>query len=89
MSIHQAGLASSRLQRRAFLKTAAAAATAASTAFPATHLFAQSMQLDMARIVTGFAAGGTSDTLCRRLAARMTGGYARSVIVENRTGAGG
>lgn len=45
--------------------------------------------MDMARLITGFSAGGTSDTLCRRLAARMSGQYAKSVVVENRTGAGG
>ena len=73
------------LQRRDFLKTATALAAATSSS----TLLAQGGQLDMARLITGFSAGGTSDTLCRRLAARMTGGYARSVIVENRTGAGG
>lgn len=86
MSISHAGSVRSLMPRRNFLKTAGAAAAAA---LPATRLFAQGPQLDMARLVTGFAAGGTSDTLCRRLASRMTGGYARSVIVENRTGAGG
>lgn len=70
------------MQRRHFI--AGAAAAAATAALPA---FGQ--QLDIARFVTGFAPGGTSDTLCRRLAARMTGGYAKSVVVENRTGAGG
>lgn len=69
--------------RRTFL---GASATAAATfTWPA---LAQG-QLDIARFVTGFAPGGTSDTLCRRLAARLTGSYAKSVVVENRTGAGG
>ncbi|MBA4059151.1 secreted protein [Acidovorax temperans] len=72
-------------QRRDFLKTATALAAAAASP----NLWAQGGQLEMARLITGFSAGGTSDTLCRRLAARMTGGYAKSVIVENRTGAGG
>lgn len=72
------------MHRRQFIQLAAAAAAAASTAS-----FAQGSQLELARFITGFAAGGTSDTLCRRLAARMTGSYAKSVIVENRTGAGG
>jgi tripartite-type tricarboxylate transporter receptor subunit TctC len=72
------------VQRRLFLHATAAAS--AGFALPA---FAQSAQLELARFVTGFAAGGTSDTLCRRLATRLTGSYAKSVIVENRTGAGG
>ena len=87
MSKPTQGSAFSPLPRRGFLM--AAAATAAAAAFPATRALAQGPQLEMARILTGFAAGGTSDTLCRRLAARMAGSYARSVIVENRTGAGG
>jgi len=49
---------------------------------------AQSM-LETARIVSGFPPGGTSDTLCRRVAERLRGEYARSVLVENRPGAGG
>jgi tripartite-type tricarboxylate transporter receptor subunit TctC len=72
------------LKRRHFLGSAASAAAA--FAMPA---LAQQQPLDLARFITGFAAGGTSDTLCRRLAERMTGGYAKSVVVENRTGAGG
>jgi tripartite-type tricarboxylate transporter receptor subunit TctC len=41
------------------------------------------------KIITGFPPGGTSDTICRRVAAKLTPGYGRSVVVENRTGAGG
>lgn len=44
---------------------------------------------DTVRIITGFPPGGTSDTICRRVAAKMAPGYGRSVVVENRTGAGG
>ncbi len=54
-----------------------------------TFLSANAQSLEQARLVTGFAPGGTSDTLCRRLAAILTGKYAKSVVVENRTGAGG
>lgn len=71
--------------RRQWLQLGALAAAA----LPARALFAQEAPMDVARFVTGFAPGGTSDTLCRRLAARMSGSYARSVVVENRTGAGG
>ena len=41
------------------------------------------------KIVTGFPAGGTSDNICRRVAARLTGAYATNAVVENKTGAGG
>lgn len=44
-------------------------------------------QPDLARLVTGFAAGGTTDLIARRLSAAMSGHYAKTVIVENRTGA--
>lgn len=45
--------------------------------------------LETVRIITGFPPGGTSDALCRRVAAKLSPGYGRSVLVENRTGAGG
>jgi tripartite-type tricarboxylate transporter receptor subunit TctC len=45
--------------------------------------------LDTVRVVTGFPPGGTSDTICRRLADKLRGSYARNAVVENRTGAGG
>ena len=45
--------------------------------------------IDTLKIVTGFAAGGTSDTVCRRVAEAVRGLYARAVVVENKTGAGG
>ena len=45
--------------------------------------------LDTVRIVTGFPPGGTSDTICRRVADKLRGTYAKNSVVENRTGAGG
>lgn len=42
-----------------------------------------------ARIITGFAAGGTADVISRRAAAKLAPDYAPTVFVENRTGAGG
>lgn len=45
--------------------------------------------LETVKIITGFPPGGTSDTICRRVAAKLAPGYARNVLVENRTGAGG
>jgi tripartite-type tricarboxylate transporter receptor subunit TctC len=49
----------------------------------------QQQQIETAKIITGFAAGGTSDTTCRRVATKLAPGYANTVVVENRTGAGG
>jgi tripartite-type tricarboxylate transporter receptor subunit TctC len=49
----------------------------------------QEQALDSVKIVTGFTPGGTSDTICRRVAEKLRPGYGRSVQVENRTGAGG
>ncbi len=40
-------------------------------------------------MISGFPPGGTSDTISRRVAARLQPGYGKSVVVENRTGAGG
>ncbi|HMS79680.1 MAG TPA: tripartite tricarboxylate transporter substrate-binding protein, partial [Burkholderiaceae bacterium] len=45
--------------------------------------------IDTVRVVTGFPPGGTSDTICRRVAEKLKGTYARNAVVENRTGAGG
>lgn len=50
--------------------------------------FAQA-QIETARLITGFAAGGTSDTLCRRVATKLGAPYATTCVVENKTGAGG
>lgn len=41
-----------------------------------------------ARLLVGFPAGGSSDTVARLLVDRMTG-YAPSIVVDNRPGAGG
>ena len=45
--------------------------------------------LESVKLITGFPPGGTSDTICRRVAAKLQPGYGRSVVVENRAGAGG
>jgi tripartite-type tricarboxylate transporter receptor subunit TctC len=72
--------------RRRFTK--AAAGLAAGSLFAPRLLQAQT-SLETAKIVTGFPPGGTSDTLCRRVAERLRGEYARAVVVENRPGAAG
>lgn len=45
--------------------------------------------IEIATIVTGFAAGGSADTISRRLAQKLSPRFARAAVVENRTGAGG
>lgn len=44
---------------------------------------------DVARILVGFPAGGGSDTIARRLAERLKGVLAPTVLVDNKPGAGG
>jgi tripartite-type tricarboxylate transporter receptor subunit TctC len=73
------------LTRRSLLQTTGATALLASIGQQA---LAQS-GLESARIVTGFSPGGTSDTICRRVALRLAPDYAKLVTVDNRTGAGG
>lgn len=71
--------------RRHLLQSTGATALLASIGQSA---FAQA-QIDTAKIITGFAAGGTSDTICRRVAQKLQGDYAKAAVVENKTGAGG
>ena len=71
--------------RRQLLQSTGASALLASIGQSA---FAQA-QIDTAKIITGFAAGGTSDTICRRVAQKLQGDYAKAAVVENKTGAGG
>lgn len=78
-----------QISRRQLLQTTSASALLAGIGRQA---WAQSQlpPLDTARIITGFSAGGTSDVTCRRVATKLSPGYAASsVVVENRTGAGG
>ena len=76
-------LLSTSLSRRGALQWALASA-AGSMPF-----LAQAQAIDAVKILAGFAAGGTVDTLARRVATQITGGYAKSAVVENKTGAGG
>ena len=71
--------------RRHLLQTTGASALLAGIG---QHSFAQS-GIDTTKIAVGFAAGGTSDTCARRVASKLTPGYANAAVVENRTGAGG
>lgn len=74
------------IKRRLLLQTTGTAALLATLGREA---LAQSPPIDIARIITGFAAGGSSDTTCRRLAQKLQGQYAKSAVVDNKTGAGG
>ncbi|MFD1710311.1 twin-arginine translocation pathway signal protein [Ottowia sp. GY511] len=75
-----------RIPRRGWLGAAALCALALT---PWTAVQAQTAAVDNAKIVVGFPAGSTPDVLARRVAERLAPLYAKSVIVENRTGAGG
>lgn len=44
---------------------------------------------DTARVLCGFPPGGTTDAVSRRIADKLRGGYARTVLVDNKAGAGG
>ncbi len=52
-------------------------------------LIGRAQAIETVKILTGFAAGGTVDTLARRVATQLNGSYARAVVVDTRTGAGG
>ncbi len=72
------------MQRRQFIIASSAAGIV--LAHPLAH--AQALP-ETARILAGFAAGGTVDTTARRVADKLRDVLAKSVVVENRTGAGG
>lgn len=61
------------------------AGVAALTAAPLRHAHSQSN--GVAKILVGFPPGGATDTVARRLAEKMRGGYANTVMVENKPGA--
>ena len=73
------------MQRKTFLKSLALVATVAAT-LP-TPTLAQGRE--PIRLVSGFAPGGTTDTICRILAEHLTHELGQQVIVENKAGAGG
>lgn len=72
------------ISRRQMIQSAGASALLAGIG---QQVFAQS--LETVKVVTGFTAGGTSDTICRRVADKLRTGYAKNAVVENKTGAGG
>lgn len=72
------------MHRRTFLQATLASALPLSFA----NALAQEMPQTL-RILVGFPPGGATDAAARWLAERMTGSYAKNVIVENKPGAGG
>lgn len=72
------------LSRRRFVQ-----GTAASLVLGGSSLSSWAQGLDNARVVIGFAPGGTIDVTGRRVADKLSGGYAKVAIAENKTGAGG
>ncbi|MDR1968633.1 MAG: Bug family tripartite tricarboxylate transporter substrate binding protein [Burkholderiaceae bacterium] len=72
------------VNRRDFL----AATAAATAALPWQSALTQTAP-DVARIILGFPGGSTPDVLARKVGERLSKSYAKSVLVDNRTGAGG
>jgi tripartite-type tricarboxylate transporter receptor subunit TctC len=77
------------ISRRALLGTASSAAVLQSIAARAWAQAGAGSPLELAKVVTGFAAGGTADVTSRRAADKLHPAIAKNVVVENRTGAGG
>ena len=76
--------------RRRFVAASGAGAALAALGLPAAPARRDGQPLEVVKIVTGFPPGGTSDTLCRRVAENLRGGtYTKSALVENKAGAGG
>ena len=75
--------------RRTFVRAAGAASALAALGLSG-RAGAQGATLDTVKIITGFPPGGTSDTLCRRVAENLRNGtYTKTALVENKAGAGG
>jgi tripartite-type tricarboxylate transporter receptor subunit TctC len=73
------------MKRRILIQTLSGAAALALLQLPAS---ARAQEAPL-RILVGFPAGGSIDTLARHLAVELTARLGRNVIVENRPGAGG
>ena len=74
--------------RREFTRAFGSVAALAGLGLPLASR-AQGTSLDIAKIICGFPPGGTSDAMSRRIADKLRGNYATSVLVENKPGAGG
>ena len=73
--------------RRQFLEAGTAAGALAGCGFLSATASAQTPGIT--RVLIGAPAGGAGDSFLRKLADKMRGGYAASVIVENKPGAAG
>ena len=71
--------------RRQFTSQLGALAAMGATGLP---MIARAQQPDLARLLVGFPPGGGTDNVARRLADKLRGNYAPTVIVDNRPGAG-
>ncbi len=75
------------ISRRAIVQAAGAAAVLTSLG---QRVWAQAPSaLDATKIIVGFAPGGTADIVSRRVADKLHPAYAKTSVVENKTGAGG
>lgn len=75
------------LSRRAVLRTAGHCVVLCATASPLVTTARSAA--DPVKILCGYPPGSPPDLVARKVAERMAGSYARSVIVENKTGAAG
>ena len=71
------------MNRNTFLKTMAAAGVTALS------FGTRAQDREPIRLISGFAAGGTTDTICRVLAEHLAQELGQQVIVDNKAGAGG
>jgi len=71
------------VNRNTFLKTMAAAGVTALS------FGTRAQDREPIRLISGFAAGGTTDTICRVLAEHLAQELGQQVIVDNKAGAGG
>ena len=74
--------------RRKFLKEGAGLMMMGAIGPPGIS-WGQAQSAAAATIVSGFPAGGMGDNVARPIADKLRGHYAKTVIVESRTGAGG
>jgi tripartite-type tricarboxylate transporter receptor subunit TctC len=78
--------------RRQFNQNIAGSATLGTLSaigFATYHSPSIAQALEGVKIICGFPAGGTSDSVSRRVSDKLRGDFAKTSVVENKTGAGG